>query len=164
MIVRPLAAADAPAFRDIRLKALKEHPTAYGSTYAEWADLSLDAFTCRIESGVLFGLFAQETLQGTLAYDREAGGNARHRAGIHAVYLRPEIRGQGGIDRLLRAAIAQARQEGVIQLELAVAHTSLGAIRAYRRNGFVQFATTPRAILSDGVFHDELHMILRLEG
>ena len=164
MIVRPLTAADAAALQVIRLEMLTLHPGAYGSTLANWADLPLEAYAARIESCVLFGLWTDAGLQGTLAYDREAGGNARHRAGIHAVYVRAALRGSGAIDALMQAAIAQARVDGLAQLELTVSADNAPAVAAYARLGFVQVAVWPRALCVAGRFVDEVVMVLALDG
>lgn len=163
MIVRALTAADALAFRTIRLEALKLHPDAYGSTLAQWENLPQSAYIKRIEDGVLFGLFTENGLEGTLAYDRENGLNARHRAGIHAVYIRKKLRGRGGLEMLLRAAVERARADGVVQLELSVVETNARAHDAYARNGFVRYAVSPRAILFKGRFLDEILLIRRLD-
>ncbi len=163
MIVRALTAADALAFRAIRLEALRLHPDAYGSTLAQWEKLPQSAYVRRIEDGVLFGLFTDKGLEGLLAYDRETGENALHRAGIHAVYIRKKLRGQGGLELLLRAAVERARADGVVQLELAVAETNSRAHDAYARNGFVRYAVTPRAMLFKGRFLDEILLIRRLD-
>jgi GNAT superfamily N-acetyltransferase len=163
MDVRALTAADAAEFRHIRLEMLRLHPTAYGSTLANWQDLPESAYAARIEDGVIFGLWTDAGLQGTLAYDREKGGNARHRAGIHAVYVRDAMRGRGGIDSLIAAAVDLAGNDGVTQLEMAVVETNERALGAYLRNGFVRFAVTPRAVLYDGRHLDEVHLMRRLD-
>lgn len=164
MTVRPLTAADALAFRDIRLECLRLHPDAFGSTLADWRDKTQADYIRRIEDGVIFGLFTEKGLGGLLAYDREKGGNARHRAGIHAVYLRKDLRGRGAIDQLIAAAVEQARRDGVTQLELAISESNARAGAAYARNGFVRYAVTPRALLVDGRYLDEIHMIRRLDS
>ncbi len=162
MMVRALTRADAEAFREIRLEALQTHPAAYGSTYAQWRDLPLSHYIDRIEGGLLLGLWADEGLQGILAYDRDMGGNALHRAALHAVYLRPAVRGTGAFDRLIAAAVAQARADGVTQLELAVSQGNTRARNAYARLGFAQYGMTPRALRIDGRYVDEILMMRQI--
>lgn len=164
MHVRRLTAADAIAFRQIRLEALRLHPDAYGSTLAQWEPMPQSAYVKRIESGVLYGLFTDNGLEGTLAYDRDDGFNARHRAGIHAVYIRKTLRGKGGIDLLIRAAVELAQTDGVVQLELGVTETNTRAYDAYVRNGFGRYAVIPRAILFKGRYLDEIQLIRKLDG
>ena len=164
MIVRPLTAADALAFRDVRLEALKLHPGAYGATFADWARRPQRAYIARIEDGVIFGLFTAKGLEGTLSYDRRKGGNDRHRAGIHTVYLREALRGSGAAKLMLDAAIDRARADGVAQIELAVIEDNPRAAAFYARNGFVRYAVTPRALLVDGRYRDQVDLIRRLDG
>jgi ribosomal protein S18 acetylase RimI-like enzyme len=164
MMVRPLTAADALAFRQIRLEALRLHPEAYGSTLAEWERLPQAAYVARIEDGVIFGLFTEKGLDGILAYDRLKGGHERHRAGIHAVYVRKPLRGKGGADLLLSACVERARADGVVQLELAVAETNTRAQDFYARHGFARYAVSPRALLVKNRYLDELHLIRRLDA
>lgn len=163
MKVRQLTSADAQDFRKVRLDALQLHPDAYGSTYAQWKDLPLDHYEQRIDRAVLIGLFKGADLVGTLAYDREMGGNARHRVGIHAVYIDASVRGQGGIDLLVSAAVDQGMRDGVLQLELSVSETNKRAFAAYVRLRFEQTGVTPRASLIDGRFLDEIQMVRRLD-
>ncbi|GGL63380.1 GNAT family N-acetyltransferase [Wenxinia marina] len=163
MKVRPLTPADAVAFRYVRLEALERHPGAYGSTLADWQGLPLSAYVRRIEDGVIFGLWTDRGLEGLLAYDRDKGGNARHRASLHAVYVRDTLRGQGAGEALLDAAVERATADGVRQLELTVAEDNDGAIAFYARHGFEEYARLPRALYVDGAFVDEIAMVRRLD-
>jgi RimJ/RimL family protein N-acetyltransferase len=160
--VRPLTAADATAFREIRLEALRLHPEAYGSTLAQWEAMPLSAYAERIENGILFGLFTDNTLNGILAYTRESG-NAAHRAALNAAYVRETSRGNGAFKALLAAALAQAQTDGVAQIELSVSVENAPAIAAYARAGFERVAVLPRALGFAGRYVDEAVMVLRLD-
>ncbi|SHI61947.1 GNAT family N-acetyltransferase [Wenxinia saemankumensis] len=161
--IRPLTAADAVAFRHVRLEALARHPEAYGSTLSDWSGRPNGAFVARLEQGTVFGLWTGRGLEGTLAYAREAGGNTRHRATITTLYLRERLRGQGGAEALMEAAIARARADGVAQLELTVAEGNAVARRFYARSGFEEVARLPRALRVAGRDMDEILLILRLD-
>ena len=163
-IVRPLTPADALAFRTVRLEALEAHPGAYGSTFADWAGLPQSAYIRRIEEGVIFGLFTAKGLEGLMAYDRETGGNARHRASLHAVYIRKALRGSGAADLLLDAAVARAEADRVVQLELSVAEDNARALAFYTGRGFSRIGVVPRALEVGGRFVDEILLMRRLDG
>ncbi len=162
MIVRPLTAADAIAFRIVRLEALRLHPESFGSTLADWEVLPESAYVARIEDGVIFGLFTEAGLEGIMAYDREKGGNARHRAGVHAVYVRESLRGTGAADLLMQALIDRAKADCLRQIELSVSESGQRAYQFYLRHGFVRIGETPRALLVNGRFLDEYHLRLTL--
>lgn len=164
MIVRPLTEADALAFRIVRLEALRLHPDAYGSTLADWERMPNSAFVERIRSGVVFGLFTDKGLEGLLAYEREKGGNTRHRASLYTIYVRKSLRGSAAADMLMEAAIAQARADKVVQLELLVSETNSRAQAFYRRHGFEPYAVIPRALCVKGQYVDEVCMVLNLDA
>jgi len=72
--------------------------------------------------------------------------------------LLPAYRGQGLGARLLREALAAADAFGYLRVELGVFATNTRAAALYRKAGFVEEGTKRRAILIDGVFHDEIIM------
>lgn len=161
--VRPLTAADAVAFRVVRIEALTQAPGAYGSTLDDWARLPLSAYVARIEDGTVFGLFTPRGLEGLLAYDREKGGHARHRASLHAAYVREGLRGTGAVDALIAAVLDRARADALTQIELTVSEDNAPARAVCRRHGFVETGVLPRALCIDGAFLDEVAMVLRLD-
>jgi len=72
--------------------------------------------------------------------------------------LRPEWRGQGVGERLLREALGAADAFGYLRIELGVFDSNARAAALYRKAGFVQEGIKRRAVLIDGVFHDEIIM------
>ncbi|BDZ41906.1 N-acetyltransferase [Paraoerskovia sediminicola] len=73
------------------------------------------------------------------------------------VYVRPDARGRGLIDRLVEAAVARARERGHDQVRLFVNEHNVRAAAAYRRCGFVE--TGHRVAGSTG---DEVEMVRAL--
>jgi RimJ/RimL family protein N-acetyltransferase len=72
--------------------------------------------------------------------------------------LLPEWRGKGLGERLLRHAVQAADSFGFLRIELSVFSTNGAAASLYRKVGFVEEGTKSKAILIDGVFHDEIIM------
>lgn len=72
--------------------------------------------------------------------------------------LLPAWRGQGVGGRLLREALAAADAFGYLRIELGVFADNAPAAALYRKVGFVEEGTKRRAVLIDGVFHDEIIM------
>jgi RimJ/RimL family protein N-acetyltransferase len=169
--IRQAIATDFPAWRELRLRALREHPDTFGSSYADFAATPLDAAEQRFTGSSIAGdnaLFLAVdtggTLIGTTGILRETGPKSRHRMGIWGVYVAAEARGQGIATRLLDAAIAHARSvDGVRQLELTVTSHNHAAIRSYERAGFTCYGRHPRALLLDDLAIDEDLMVLRLD-
>ncbi len=70
----------------------------------------------------------------------------------------PQWRGQGLGERLLRESLAAADAFGYLRVELGVFGSNARAASLYRKAGFVEEGIKRRAILINGVFHDEIIM------
>src|SRR4051812_47233844 len=70
----------------------------------------------------------------------------------------PAWRGKGLGARLLREALAAADAFGYLRIELGVFAANTHAAALYRKVGFVEEGIKRRAVLIDGVFHDEIIM------
>ena len=166
MSVRVLTRADAVAFRELRLRALKEHADAFTSSYGEDAQQPLAATEQRIAGGagnMFWGAFVDGRLQGIVGLTREPRKKNAHKAGIVAMYVAPES-GRRGLGRaLLQAVIDHARSvAGLEQLVLTVTRNNNAAAELYRTTGFMTFGVEPRAIKVAGEYFDKEHMILFL--
>ena len=159
---RRLAAADADAYRLLRIEGLQNSPASFGSSLAEEIDKPAAAWVDRLDKGFIFGLFDAEALVGTAGFYREAMLKSAHRGHLVGVYVSPGWRGRGGADLLIAAVIAEARNH-VLQLHLAVTQDNDRARRLYERQGFVTYGEDPRGLKVDGVFYDDYLMVLRLD-
>jgi ribosomal protein S18 acetylase RimI-like enzyme len=156
----------------LRLRALREHPEAFGQPYAEAVLLTPDEVRERATTTWLRGdnrVFVAESadgaLVGMLGVARESGERERHRAFVWGVYVAPEARSQGIAGRLLAAAIDWCRAlDGVLQVHLSVAANNAPAITVYRQAGFAWCGRTPRVWILDGQVLDQDHMVLMLDG
>ncbi len=165
MNIRRLTPADALIFQSLRLRALRESPTAFGSSYVEEKDFPISVIEERLavktDCGV-FGAFEKDELIGIVALGRETKHKLAHKALIWGMYISPQNRGQGAGRALLQEALSLARSiEGIRQINLCVNATNMGAIRLYESLGFEAFGREPAAMLIDGKPHDEIHMCLR---
>ena len=164
MEIRRLTAADAPAFRAIRLEALAAHPADFGSDHADEAARPLAHFVAQLLDNHVLGLFRDGALAGIAAIEFHAKAKERHRAFLWGVYVRPAARGTGAAEALLRAAMEAAFARAV-QIELGVRAGNAAAEGLYRRLGFTRYGVQPRINCVDGVFHDEALMVAaKLEG
>ena len=165
----PITDETFPAWRELRLRALRDHPDAFGQPYATYAALSpedaLAQFQARRDEGsVIFGAFLQNELVGTIGIFREQRPKSVHKVTIVAMYVAPEVRGTGTADALMGAAIDAARNmKDVLQVHLAVTSHNIAARKLYERNGFIRYSTEPRAEILDGRPLDQDHMVLILD-
>lgn len=161
-LLRPLTAADASAFQRLRLFALDESPSAFGSSAEDEASRSpADWVQWLIGSPerVFVGAWVGTELMGMVGVGREQGRKQRHIGFIRSLYVAPAARGQGIASRLTEAALTQLRSwPGVEQAQLAVTAGNAPAQALYRRWGFTEIGRLPQALCVDGFFFDEVLM------
>lgn len=157
--IRRLSRADVDAYRAIRLEALTNHPEAFASTAAEFAERSPEEHALLLEHLVFFGAVTPDNqLVGIMAFDHGIKREA-HRGWLIQVYVQPQMRGTGCAMALLEAILDEARND-VLQVHLGVASHNEPAIRLYQKAGFAIYGTDPRFQLVNGRFVDE-HMMVR---
>jgi len=160
-----------PAWRALRLRAVKDHPDAFGGSWEDYAALSEEEAASAFFAPLgprsrVWGAFAADgALLGTVGLFCDSGSKMGHRAHVWGMYVAPEGRGHRIGERLLAEAIACARSiEGVLQVHLAVTSHNHAAKRLYARMGFVRYGVEPRVLIVDGVGYDEDLMVLMLDG
>jgi RimJ/RimL family protein N-acetyltransferase len=166
--VRPLAPADAEAFRALRLRGLREQPEAFGSTYEEEVDRPLQVTADGLPGATgsaVYGAFDDDgALAGIGGMHRESKRKARHRAGIFGMYVVPEARGRGLGRALLQALVDHARTlEGLHRLELGVTTTNTAARGLYVAFGFVPYGVQPDSHRAGGQSWDTELMTMALD-
>ncbi len=134
-----IGARSALTFRTVRLRALREDPTAFGSTYAEesrltdaeWIDLAVrrssDGSTVRLA-------FVDDVACGIVGVFLEEGD--RTKARLVSMWVAKEARAQGVGAALVAAAIAWAVESGARTMMLTVVSNNDTAIRFYEGLGF----------------------------
>lgn len=162
MLIRRLVPSDATAFQALRLAALSECPSAFGSSYEEECSTPLATIEARLapDSGRnMFGAFDGPELVGMVGVGREDAPKLRHKAFIRAVYVAPAHRGEGVARLLLEQALACAlSMQGLRQISLDVTAGNAPALALYQSLGFVVFGREPRALFADGALHDKLYL------
>jgi ribosomal protein S18 acetylase RimI-like enzyme len=168
--IRPLLAADLPAYKLLRDEMLLAHPEAFSSDaeaekWKEPADylyrLGLDR---RGGGHFLLGAWRGGRLVGAIGCERDLRSKVRHIGHVVGMMVRPEVR-RGGVGRaLLEACIGEARRTaGIEMLTLSVTAGNAAAQRLYESSGFVVYGRLERAIrLAGGRYHAKLHMVMTL--
>ena len=171
MNIRELGEGDALAYRTLRLRALKEHPTAFISSYAQQKDWPLETFAQRLlrtlDSADSFnlGCFAEENLVGTVGFFRHDGPKRMHIGAIVGMHVAAEQQGNGYGRALLAAALDRARQmHGLAVIHLGVESNNERAKSLYASFGFETYGIEKQAILFNGEYFDEDLMALHLHS
>ena len=164
--IRLLHAADAAAFKKLRLQAINDSPSAIWPTYEEEASRTIEEVQARIlttDTQSVVGAFIDEELVGIAGLRREALAQVRHKATLWGVFISPDYRRAGLARRLFAHVVSHARKQGVLQIHLCVNADNARARHLYRSLGFSPFGLEPRAMRIGDSYFDEEHMVLRLD-
>ncbi|MEM1099364.1 MAG: GNAT family N-acetyltransferase [Planctomycetota bacterium] len=137
--IRPLEPSESGLLRDLRLRALSEAPSAFGSTYAREAGFDDAEWTERARS------WASERCATWVAFQRDAScgivacaldRETDARSWIVSMWVDPEVRRRGVGRRLIDEAIAWSRRQSVSEVRLHVTSNNPEAARLYESIGF----------------------------
>jgi RimJ/RimL family protein N-acetyltransferase len=156
---------DIPAFREMRLEALRLHPEAFGADYQQSEQQPQEYWLQRLASNPYRTTFVAEAdgqLIGMTGVLRGEMPKTAHTATIISVYVRSGWRGLHLIDALIEECLNWSREKSIRVVKLAVVANNTPAIRSYIRCGFSVYGVEPESLCVDGRYHDELLMVRRL--
>lgn len=159
--------ADAASFRELRLGALLDSPTAFSMDYERASQQSMKYWEERLtmddQESALFFAENNAHLIGMTGIVRGASPKTRHGADIWGVYVTPKWRGFHIAEEFIHGCKDWAKARGVVILRLAVVAANQSAIRCYERCGFTIYGTEPRSLCYEGKYYDEYLMSLPLD-
>jgi ribosomal protein S18 acetylase RimI-like enzyme len=165
--VRRLTAHDAEAFREVRLRSLRDDPAAFTNSYEEFSRQPIERVRTRLTGegdDFMLGAFLDGELVGTVGFYRETALKLRHKGHLVTMYVTPERRGQGVGKALLREALRRIRAlDGLEQVLLGVVVTQTAAKRLYQSLGFQVYGREARAVKIGEQYLDEEFMMLELK-
>ncbi|RYX93031.1 MAG: N-acetyltransferase [Comamonadaceae bacterium] len=183
MQIRKLGADDAPAYREFRLRALREHPDAFTSSFEEESMRPLADSEKRLTNQAVTAMWAafmdgpgtvastdtetaatagHPVMAGMVGLTRETRGKNRHKATLVAMYVAPEY-GRMGLGRaLVDAVVQEAAATGIELLVLTVTAGNQAASALYERAGFETFGIEPDAVRINGISYEKKHMYLQM--
>jgi ribosomal protein S18 acetylase RimI-like enzyme len=164
--IRRLTPADAPEYRALRLRAFKDHPEAFTSSYEEAVLKPVASSEKRLASdspGIFWGAFEAGVMAGMVGLDHEQRLKNRHKAVVIGMYVAPEFAGKGLGQQLLTALLDHARASQLELLVLTVTQGNDSAERLYVKAGFQSFGIEPRAIKVHNQYFAKNHMFLHLK-
>jgi len=134
VLVRETVLGDWQALRDIRLEALRDAPSAFGSSYAGEAARDEAHWHARSSGGGMFLAYLTEVSEPAGL----AGGYQADPVTVELVsmYVRPRGRGHGVGEALVAAVIGWAAARQATSVHLWVTETNAPARALYQRCGF----------------------------
>ncbi len=157
--------ADAPVYREFRLRGFREHPDAFTSSFEEENDRPLEYTEKRLDpagTDKLWGAFSGANLVGMIGLNPETRAKNRHKASLVGMFVAPEFAGRGIGRALVNIVLAEARIMGIELIVLTVTDSNKPALALYKKTGFTSFGTEPDAIRVNGVSFGKTHMYLAL--
>ena len=165
--IRRLEVADAPVYRALRLRALREHADAFTSSFEEEAIrplLDTEKRLHSVDDGKLWGAYIAGDMAGMVGLSLETRIKSRHKGLLVSMYVAPEYSGKSLGLSLVDTVLQDARSSGLELVTLTVTETNLAAIALYQKCGFTAFGTEPDAIRVNGVSFGKTHMYLSLKN
>lgn len=120
--------------REIRLRALRDAPHAFGSTFERESEFGDDDWISRLvkEDAAMFVAASEEEKYVGLV----VGARYDDGAGLFSMWVAPEVRKHGIGRRLVEAVIEWATSRGYTSLLLDVGDENVSAITFYEKMGF----------------------------
>ena len=135
--IRILTPDDAATWRELRTEMLRVAPESFHADLSEVADWGEAEWreSIRPLPDARFGLFGGGALYGSACFFREKALKLRHKGWMTAVYVVPQLRGQGWGRRLVRAVIGHAREH----VDVLLTGASRAGAPVYHAEGFVTY-------------------------
>jgi ribosomal protein S18 acetylase RimI-like enzyme len=161
--IRESAPSDLMQYRELRLGALLDSPTAFSADYELNLNQPMSFWEGRVkpdEHGKLFVAEHASQLIGMTGIHRRESPKTKHGADIFSVFVRPEWRGLHIAEALMDQCVQWAKAQGLNILKLGVTTSNTTAVRFYERCGFKIYGTEPRDIFYEGNYYD-LYLMAR---
>jgi ribosomal protein S18 acetylase RimI-like enzyme len=166
ILIREANPKDAVRYRELRLEALLDSPTAFSADYQLNLNHPMSFWEGRLTSdeyGSMFFAEQENTLVGMTGIRKGESPKTKHGAYVWGVYVRPAWRGLHIAEALIGVCANWARERDVVVLKLGVMANNESAIRCYKRSGFLVYGTEPRVLLYEGQYYDEFLMYRSLD-
>ena len=164
---RRLTAADAEAYRRVRLEGLREAPLAFVADFEKNSARPLEDFAALLKDlpdNFVIGVFDDGELIGVGGLSCDEAPKLRHKGLIWGVYVVPGYRGRNVGRRIIEELIASAVASAPHIEQINIISTSVNA-RArdlYLSLGFKTWGREPRSLRIGDQFYDDDHMVLLL--
>lgn len=165
MICRRLTLIDLESYFENRLRALKNSPSAFLTTYDEEIAKGQSHFEKTLShlgnEKAIFGAIENNQVIATIGIYQQDRPKTAHKAGIWGMYVDEAFRKKGIGLKLLDSAIQFAHNEmKVKQIHLSIESTNKAARSLYESKGFKVWGVEPQAMKTNNHYFNEDHMVL----
>ncbi len=167
--VRPLTEADAKAFWNLRLRALKEHPDTVGASFEEEQGTKIEDIIDRFRNqcssleNFILGSFINTELVGIVGFRREQSLKTRHKGWVWGLYVLPRVRQQRVGKALMLEVIARAKALPELeQIHIRATTHNTKAKHLYEALGFELYGIERRSLKLSNQYFDDALMVLYL--
>jgi ribosomal protein S18 acetylase RimI-like enzyme len=158
VVVKRATAEDWRALRLVRLSALADAPSAFGSSLGEEEGFGESVWRQWASSGVVFLALVEGSPVGMVAaLDGESSEDRR----LVALWVHPDQRGSGIASALVTQVVDWVRQHGAKRLVLWVARSNEPARLLYRLHGFRDAGERKPLPSNPGIEEEQMLLQLR---
>jgi GNAT superfamily N-acetyltransferase len=161
-MIRILIPDDWASWRALRVEMLRDAPVSFHADLSEvehWGEAEWRE-SIRPLPDARFGLFHDGALAGSACFFREKAVKLRHKGWMTAVYVAPELRGEGWGRRLTRAVIEHARQH----VDVLLTGASRAGAPVYKAEGFETYGIERDASRVNGKSIDDELMAIHFRN
>lgn len=168
MEYRRLIHSDLDSYYENRLRAVEAHPTAFLTTVEETRLNGkahfLNTLAFAGNERAIFGAVNEGKVVGAVGIFQEERPKLIHKAQLWGMHVDAEFRNRGVGDQIMRLLVRHAKEKlKVVSVGLTVESGNAFAIRLYEQFGFKKWGVEPKAMIIDGKYYDEDHMVLLFE-
>ncbi len=163
MLIRKLTIQDAAALKAIRLEAVQDSPASFMPNAEEIRARTIESFSQLLSNpqDAVYGVFVESQLIAIAGLRRNSAEKLKHKANIFGVYTQAAQRNKGIARRLLLTLLEDAYSDShIVQITLSVNTENNNAKALYYALGFELYGLEKNAMLVDGVFIHEEHLVL----
>jgi ribosomal protein S18 acetylase RimI-like enzyme len=147
--------------KKLRLEALKNEPTAFGSSFEEEVDAPKEEWQRKI-GNTIFALHNGQPV-GMMVYVFSNRLKMKHIADIHAVYVNPDFRNRGIGNMMFSKTLSLIKENAQIRkIKLTVNPEQNQAVSLYKKHGFEMTGISKKELFFDRKFYDEMLMEMML--
>ena len=168
MIFRFLNTDDTSAYKELKCFSLNESPLAFSDSYEDELNKTnldyqseLEIIGLPAESFVLGAFSESKELIGFVKFKRDSRTKARHKATLHALYIKPQFREHGVGKKLITELFKTIESlKGLEQIHLWILISDNSVVNFYEKCGFMsQGAIVKNDLKIEDRYVDAVYMV-----